>query len=78
METWRKRGRRRLSDGGGGTGRGNAKPRCRRFGFGKSAFALAIALVRRVKVGINGRRTLLEYRRGDVDVAGGRAREGPI
>lgn len=40
VEAWRKRGRRRLGDGGpretGGAQR--AKPRCRRFGFGKSAF----------------------------------------
>lgn len=39
-----------------------------------SRLSLAIALVRRVKVGINGRRTLLEYGRGDGD--GGRGK-GP-
>lgn len=39
-----------------------------------SRLSLAIALVRRVKVGINGRRTLLGYGRGDED--GGRGK-GP-
>lgn len=48
----------RQSGGKGGTGRGNAKPRAAGSGSA-SRLSLAIALVRRAKVGINGRRTLL-------------------
>lgn len=65
-EAWRKRGRR-------ATG-GAAQNRVAAGSGSASRLSLAIALVRRVKVGINGRRTLLEYGRGDED--GGRGK-GP-
>lgn len=73
VEGWRKRGRRRgvaasmvMSGGGGGRGQGSrgrtggAAQNCVAAGSGSaSRLSLAIALVRRVKVGINGRKTLL-------------------
>lgn len=74
MEVWRKRGRRQLWDGGPRETGGATQNRVAAGSGSASRLSLAIALVRRVKVGINGRRTLLEYGRGDGD--GGRGK-GP-
>lgn len=72
IATWKHGGNER--DGGPRETGGAAQNRVAAGSGSASRLSLAIALVRRVKVGINDRRTLLEYGRGDGD--GGRGK-GP-